>query len=188
ANSNYELGRGDKIGGWKPQPVPNLKDVRIIQIASGGYHSLALIDKGEVLSWGHGGQGQLGNSSLHNRKVPEPFEDLDNERVTFIACGGSSAAAITDKGKLYMWRYATDNQLGVPGLPEIQSTPVEVKFLTEDDGLGDHNVVSINSWSFSWHVPRFQIRRVLTTGELGVMELMLLLLNDIFACVLLLFL
>lgn len=42
ANSNYELGRGDKIGGWKPQPVPSLKDVRLVQIASGGYHSLAL--------------------------------------------------------------------------------------------------------------------------------------------------
>lgn len=45
ANSNYELGRGDKIGGWKPQPVPSLKDVCIIQIACGGYHSLALTGK-----------------------------------------------------------------------------------------------------------------------------------------------
>ncbi|KAL6561461.1 RCC1 domain-containing protein rug3, mitochondrial [Orobanche minor] len=165
ANSNYELGRGDKIGGWKPQPVPSLIDVRLIQIASGGYHSLALTDNGEVLSWGHGGHGQLGNSSLHGRKVPEPVEALDKERVTFIACGGSSSAAITeapvfsrnykyflrhdrttpleDKGKLYMWGYAADSQLGVPGLPEIQSTPVEVKFLLEDDGLGDQNVISV---------------------------------------------
>ncbi|KAK6142410.1 hypothetical protein DH2020_022758 [Rehmannia glutinosa] len=143
ANSNYELGRGDKIGGWKPQPVPSLKDVRLTQIASGGYHSLALTDKGEVLSWGHGGHGQLGNSSLHSRKVPEPVEALANERVTYIACGGSSSAAITDKGKLYMWGYATDSQLGVPGLPEMQSSPVEVKFLMEDDGLGDHNVISV---------------------------------------------
>lgn len=42
ANSNYELGRGDKIGGWKPNPVPSLEDARIIQVACGGYHSLAL--------------------------------------------------------------------------------------------------------------------------------------------------
>lgn len=125
ANSNYELGRGDKIGGWKPQPVPGLKDVGLVQIASGGYHSLALTgmfvsesyitsigflstfpsyivylvsnisDKGEVLSWGHGGNGQLGHASLHSRKVPEPVEALANERVTYIACGGSSSAAIT---------------------------------------------------------------------------------------------
>lgn len=42
ANSNYELGRGDKTGGWKPRPIPSLENVKIIQIASGGYHSLAL--------------------------------------------------------------------------------------------------------------------------------------------------
>lgn len=45
ANSNYELGRGDKVGGWKPKPIPNLEGVRFIQIASGGYHSLALTGK-----------------------------------------------------------------------------------------------------------------------------------------------
>ncbi|KAL8511301.1 hypothetical protein ACS0TY_017924 [Phlomoides rotata] len=143
ANSNYELGRGDKIGGWKPQPVPGLKDVRLVQIASGGYHSLALTDTGEVLSWGHGGNGQLGHASLHSRKVPEPVEALTNERVTYIACGGSSSAAITDGGKLYMWGYAADSQLGVPGLPEIQSSPVEIKFLSDDDGLGNHNVLAV---------------------------------------------
>lgn len=45
ANSNYELGRGDTVGGWKPKPIPSLHDVRIIQIAGGGYHSLALTGK-----------------------------------------------------------------------------------------------------------------------------------------------
>lgn len=60
-------------------------------------------DKGEILSWGHGGHGQLGHSSLHSRKVPEPVEALANERVTFIACGGSSSAAVTGK----------KNQLGI---------------------------------------------------------------------------
>ncbi|OIS99955.1 PREDICTED: E3 ubiquitin-protein ligase HERC2 [Nicotiana attenuata] len=143
ANSNYELGRGDKLGGWKPQPVSSLKGVRVIQIASGGYHSLALTEKGEVLSWGHGGHGQLGNSSLHNQKVPIPVEALTHEKVIYIACGGSSSAAITDGGKLYMWGNAQDCQLGVPGLPEKQLSPVEVKFLMEDDGLGSHNVLSV---------------------------------------------
>jgi hypothetical protein len=45
ANSNYELGRGDKVGGWRPKPIPSLEDVRIIQIAGGGYHCLALTGK-----------------------------------------------------------------------------------------------------------------------------------------------
>ncbi|KDP37456.1 hypothetical protein JCGZ_08297 [Jatropha curcas] len=34
ANSNNELGRGDKVGGWKPKPIPSLEGVRIIQIAT----------------------------------------------------------------------------------------------------------------------------------------------------------
>lgn len=42
-----------------------------------------------------------------------------------------------------MWGNTKDSQLGVPGLPEIQPSPVEVKFLMEEDGLGPHNVLSV---------------------------------------------
>lgn len=42
-----------------------------------------------------------------------------------------------------MWGNAKDSQLGVPGLPEVQPSPIEVKFLMEDDGLGAHNVLSV---------------------------------------------
>lgn len=143
ANSNYELGRGDKVGGWKPNIVSSLEDVRIIQIASGGYHSLALTDEGRVLSWGHGGHGQLGHSSLENQKIPAVIKALADQRVIYIACGGSTSAAVTDEGKLFMWGNTKDSQLGVPGLPEVQPSPVMVEFLTEDDGLGPHNVLSV---------------------------------------------
>lgn len=49
----------------------------------------------------------------------------------------------TDEGKLYMWGNAKDCQLGVPGLPEVQPSPVEVKFLMEDDAVGMYNVLSV---------------------------------------------
>ncbi|GKD15277.1 hypothetical protein Tco_1199684, partial [Tanacetum coccineum] len=47
-------------------------------------------------------------------------------------------------GKLYMWGNAKDGQLGVPGVPEIQPFPIEVKFLRDDDGFG-----FFPQWSFS---------------------------------------
>ncbi|XAR48367.1 hypothetical protein NMG60_11031177, partial [Bertholletia excelsa] len=146
ANSNFELGRGDKVGGWKPKPIPSLKNIRVIQTASGGYHSLALTDEGKVLSWGHGGHGQLGHFSTENQKIPMLIEGLADERVVYIACGGSSSAAVTENGKLYMWGNAKDSQLGIPGLPEIQPFPMEVKFLMEDDEdglLGGHHVLCV---------------------------------------------
>ncbi|KAF2553300.1 hypothetical protein F2Q68_00036858 [Brassica cretica] len=144
ANSNYELGRGDNLGGWEPIPVPSLEGVRITQIACGGYHSLALTEEGKVLSWGHGGHGQLGNASLRNQQVPTEIEALADKKIVFIACGGSSSAAITDGGELWMWGNAKDFQLGVPGLPEIQTCPVQVNFLTEEDELGPHKVISVS--------------------------------------------
>ncbi|KAJ6792815.1 ultraviolet-B receptor UVR8-like [Iris pallida] len=144
ANSNFELGRGNNVSSWRPQPIPSLQDVRIIQIAAGGYHCLALTEKGEVLSWGHGGHGQLGHGSTQKQKVPLAIEALAQEHIVYIACGGSSSAAISDKGKLFMWGNAGDCQLGVPGLPEVQSLPVEVKFLMDDDEeLGSHHVLSV---------------------------------------------
>ncbi|CAL1390883.1 unnamed protein product [Linum trigynum] len=143
ANSNYELGRGNKIGGWKPEPIRHLDDVCVTQIACGGYHSLALTDDGKVLSWGFGGHGQLGHPSNQNQKVPVVIDALADQRVTYIACGGSSSAAVTDDGKLYTWGNNRDFQLGVAGLPEVQPLPVEVKFLMEDDGLGRHKVLSV---------------------------------------------
>lgn len=42
-----------------------------------------------------------------------------------------------------MWGNAKDSQLGVPGLPEVQPSPVLVKFLMEEDGLGPHKVLSV---------------------------------------------
>ncbi|KAJ3678387.1 hypothetical protein LUZ60_002190 [Juncus effusus] len=144
ANSNFELGRGNNTSDWRPKPVESLKNIRIVQVSCGGYHSLALSDKGEVYAWGHGGQGQLGQPSVQNQRVPKLIEALSHENITFISCGGSSSAAISDGGKLYMWGNARDSQLGVPKLRDIEPLPSEVKFLSDSDSdeWGPHRVVS----------------------------------------------
>ncbi|XP_072993322.1 RCC1 domain-containing protein RUG3, mitochondrial isoform X1 [Typha latifolia] len=143
ANSNFELGRGNNTTDWRPKPITSLKDVCVIQIASGGYHSLALTDQGEVFSWGYGGHGQLGHNSIQNEKVPLAIKALAEEHIVYIACGGSTSAAVSDKGKLFMWGNARDCQLGVPGLPDIHPLPTEVNFLMDDESLGGHHVISV---------------------------------------------
>lgn len=59
-------------------------------------------EEGKVLSWGHGGHGQLGNSLLRNQKIPTEVEALADKKIVFIACGGSTSAAITGKIKLWL--------------------------------------------------------------------------------------
>lgn len=48
-----------------------------------------------MLSWGHGGQGQLGHGSIQNQKIPAVVEALAHENIIYISCGGSSSAAVT---------------------------------------------------------------------------------------------
>ena len=47
------------------------------------------------MSWGHGANGQLGHSSLDDTKVPTEIEALADKRVVYVACGGSTSAAVT---------------------------------------------------------------------------------------------
>jgi hypothetical protein len=56
---------------------------------------IILADEGKVLSWGFGGHGQLGHSSIQSQKIPAVIDALADQCVIYIACGGSSSAAIT---------------------------------------------------------------------------------------------
>jgi alpha-tubulin suppressor-like RCC1 family protein len=52
-------------------------------------------EDGKVLTWGHGGHGQLGHGDLANVKVPKVVEALGDHKVSFIACGGAWTSAVT---------------------------------------------------------------------------------------------
>jgi alpha-tubulin suppressor-like RCC1 family protein len=54
-------------------------------------------DDGKVLTWGRGGDGQLGHGSWGNGKTPQVVEALAHLRIVYIACGSFSTAAITGK-------------------------------------------------------------------------------------------
>ena len=45
--------------------LPNLRNVKVVQIACGEFHSLALAENGDLYTWGMGFEGQLGLSSQY---------------------------------------------------------------------------------------------------------------------------
>lgn len=83
-----QLGRGTSaIGDYVSSPVlvydSGLAGARIVQLAAGSYHSLALTDDGGVFAWGSNLEGQLGLpdiSGLVNKPtkvhIPEPVKQI----------------------------------------------------------------------------------------------------------------
>jgi alpha-tubulin suppressor-like RCC1 family protein len=94
-NAYGELGLGSKAGpevcryslpcSDTPVAIKNLRGVRAV---SGGYRSaLALLDSGQVDSWGNNGNGQLGiGVTGGTRSVPVAVRHLSG--VAIIAAGG----------------------------------------------------------------------------------------------------
>jgi len=71
--------------------VDSLRGKRVIQIACGGEHSVALSDTGEVFTFGAGTKGQLGHGVATNEHFPRLLKELRRTRrnVSQVACGNN---------------------------------------------------------------------------------------------------
>lgn len=72
-------------------------------MASGsGPHVVALVNSGELYSWGHNGYGQLGLGMVGNQlSRPQIIKDtLESCKVTHVACGGHHTLVLTSEGKV----------------------------------------------------------------------------------------
>jgi len=127
-----------------PTLVPSMQDRRIVSIAAGTWHCLALSREGEVYSWGDGDDGSLGHADSGERAVPSRVESLS--RIESIAAGDNrTSAAVDAAGRLFTWGLATDifngatpNGLGyaLDSETESQLTPKWVDALCEDRVVG----------------------------------------------------
>lgn len=83
-------------------------DVRVVDIACGINHSLALDDKNRVFSWGFGGYGRLGHTETKDEMMPRLIKVFDslNRGVKGIWCGGTFSMALDIHNLLYFWGQA----------------------------------------------------------------------------------
>jgi len=89
-----------------PTPVTSMQDRRIVSVATGNYHCLALSAEGEVYSWGAGIYGSLGHGDGGARAVPCRIESLSC--IEHIAAGPNwTSAAVDEKGRLFTWGRAS---------------------------------------------------------------------------------
>uniref|UniRef100_A0A673UWZ9 HECT and RLD domain containing E3 ubiquitin protein ligase 5 n=2 Tax=Suricata suricatta TaxID=37032 RepID=A0A673UWZ9_SURSU len=95
-----------------PQIVKNLSGIPLVQISAGKAHSMALSMSGNIYSWGRNDFGQLGLGHTEGKGFPSLIEAVDDQKVEFLACGGSHTALLTKDGLVFTFGAGKHGQLG----------------------------------------------------------------------------
>ncbi|NP_001335190.1 regulator of chromosome condensation (RCC1) family protein [Solanum lycopersicum] len=92
---------------------------KIIALAAGEAHTLALTANGDVYSWGRGTFGRLGTASETDHLFPARINfDSDGDKrvkIVAIAAGAYHSLAVSDDGSVWGWGYNVYGQLGFDG-------------------------------------------------------------------------
>eukprot|EP00890_Picochlorum_soloecismus_P000192 jgi/Picsp_1/1173/NSC_04654-R1_protein uv-b resistance 8 len=113
-------------------PVKSLSPVRIVSIAAGAQHSVALSETGQIWTWGCSLHGQCGLGSI-TKSVTEPrlVSSLGPLRCTSVSAGLFHTLCCTESGDVYSWGGNQDGALGISSF-ETHLEPVLVDLLGEN--------------------------------------------------------
>lgn len=81
------------------------------KVAAGGFHTLAIMTDGTLWAWGLNADGQLGNDSTDDARVPQRV-GLDKDWVA-VAAGQYFSFALKSDGTLWAWGRNTSGELGI---------------------------------------------------------------------------
>jgi len=117
-----QLGHGDRdLVRDVPTRIEGLDNVKAV--AAGGYHSLVLLQNGDVYSFGENNYGQLGLGDKERRLVPEKIAGISNAKD--VIAGRSHSFILLENGDLYGFGYDYAGWLG-EGVDEEKLTPTRV--------------------------------------------------------------
>jgi alpha-tubulin suppressor-like RCC1 family protein len=98
---------------------------KVIRIAAGFAHSLAVTSNGVVFSCGKNYDGQLGDRTTTDRDVPVKVSLPAGTKVTAVAAGADHSLAVTSTGAVFAWGLNNAGQLGNGGTGS-STVPVKV--------------------------------------------------------------
>jgi alpha-tubulin suppressor-like RCC1 family protein len=130
--NNYgQLGLGNNGDQWEPRKVEGLGGV--LDVAAGGYHSLALAGNGEVWAFGNNDNGRLGLGTAGGTHwVPKKLPGISG--VVRVAAGESYSLALKADGSVWGWGYNGYAQVG-DGTNADRMVPTAVSGLGAGSGV-----------------------------------------------------
>ena len=121
-------GRGESgqlgLGEFKHSGVPKVTEaldghqiegrmkMKLKQVECGSAYSAALMDSGQLFTWGRNAHGQLGHGDRAASDVPKPLDAMVRRHVHQIACGAAHMVALTTARDVYTWGSNAYGQLG----------------------------------------------------------------------------
>lgn len=103
SNSFGQLGRECcEEGSYSIYPVNLGVGAKIIQIAVGYDHNLAVVEDGRLLGWGDNSKGQI-LSNFPSEKIILPRKLCTFTEVVQVSCGASSSMALSEAGTVWIW-------------------------------------------------------------------------------------
>lgn len=126
-----------------------LRKERVVAIACGAFHSLALTSRGLVLGWGFNFWGQLGIGNNENQWEPVCLGRLRKENIVEICCGQHHSVALSRKGDLFAWGHNAFGQLGVGEETNFRNIPTKVihsqEFAIKHVTCGQNHVLAVST-------------------------------------------
>ena len=112
-----QLGSGALTHHQQPARVISLGQLgssRILMLAAGCRHQVAVAEDGAICTWGCGGNGRLGHGDEDRRKTPTRLgrERFGGSPVVMVSCGAAHTLALTTAGCAFTCGQNSFGQLG----------------------------------------------------------------------------
>jgi alpha-tubulin suppressor-like RCC1 family protein len=95
---------------------------KIVAVAAGSYHALAIASDGSLWVWGYNNDGELGDGTYNNSLVPEKNTGISG--VIAVDGGQTHSLAVKSDGTVWAWGNNGNSQLG-DGTTTLRLTPVQ---------------------------------------------------------------
>jgi len=113
----------------KPTVVESLKGKRVVHVAVGALHCLAVTDAGQVFAWGDNDHGQQGSGNTTVNRRPALVQGLEGVKISKVACGSSHSAAWSSPDAPTAGKHE-------PVLFNVPKDPLGTGFVDVDGGRG----------------------------------------------------
>ena len=84
-------------------PISIDSNIRVASVSLGWSHTVILDDKGDVYTWGYGGNGRLGHGDETSRVAPSRVHDIPPHEIAAVAAGGAFTVARSKSGLAIAW-------------------------------------------------------------------------------------